>query len=177
MSTLATSIGRPEAGEYDPYYERYVSLVNTDDIVTTLQRQPEDTQALLRPLSAKQAEFRYAPGKWSVKEVLGHLNDTERILSYRALRIGRGDKTPIEGFEQDDYVPNGRFGQRTLEDLLDEFLTIRKATVQLFAHFDATAAERRGTANQKQISARALAYIIAGHELHHRRILEEKYLR
>jgi uncharacterized damage-inducible protein DinB len=177
MSTVAVSIGRPGASEYDPYYERYISLVKTDDIITTLQKQPQDTQALLRPLSAQQAGFRYAPGKWSVKEVLGHMNDTERILSYRALRIGRGDKTPIEGFEQDDYVPNGRFDQRALEDLLDEFLTIRKATIQLFSHFDPAAAERRGTANQKQISARALAYIIAGHELHHRRILQEKYLR
>jgi hypothetical protein len=177
MSTVAVSIGRPGASEYDPYYERYISLVKTDDIITTLQKQPQDTQALLRPLSAQQAGFRYSPGKWSVKEVLGHMNDTERILSYRALRIGRGDKTPIEGFEQDDYVPNGRFDQRTLEDLLEEFTTIRTATVQLFAHFDAAAAERRGTANQKEISARALGYIIAGHELHHRRILQEKYLR
>src|ERR1035438_688507 len=105
MSTVAVSIGRPGASEYDPYYERYISLVNTDDIINTLQKQPQDTQALLRPLSVQQAESRYAPGKWTVKEVLGHLNDTERILSYRALRIGRGDKTPIEGFEQDDYVP------------------------------------------------------------------------
>src|ERR1039458_6413021 len=98
MSTVAVSIGRPETGEYDPYYDLYFSLVNTDDIITTLQKQPQDTQALLRPLSAQQAESRYAPGKWSVKEVLGHMCDTERIMTYRALRIGRGDKTPIEGF-------------------------------------------------------------------------------
>ncbi|MFZ3264930.1 MAG: DinB family protein [Terriglobales bacterium] len=177
MTTLIAHLSRPEPAEYDPYYERYISLVKGDEIVTTLKTQTQDTRALLSPLSSQQAERRYAPGKWSVKEVLGHMNDTERILSYRALRIGRGDKTPIEGFEQDDYVPNGRFDRRTLEDLLDEFITIRAATVQLFSHFDAAAAERHGTANQKQISARALAYIIAGHELHHRRILEEKYLK
>ena len=177
MTTLIAHLSRPEPVEYDPYYERYISLVKGDEIVATLQQQPQDTRALLSPLSSQQAELRYAPGKWSVKEVLGHLSDTERILSYRALRIGRGDKTPIEGFEQDDYVPNGRFDKRTLEDLLDEFMTIRAATVQLFSHFDRVAAERLGTANQKQISARALAYIIAGHELHHRRILQEKYLK
>jgi uncharacterized damage-inducible protein DinB len=177
MSTLAASISRPQPGEYDPYYERYISLANTDDIVATLQRQAQDTRVLLASLSAQHADFRYAPRKWSVKEVLGHVNDTERIMSYRALRIARGDKTPIEGFEQDDYVPNGKFDRRTIEDLLEEFATIRTATIHLLRHLESEAAERVGTANQKQVSARALAYIIAGHELHHRRILLEKYLK
>ena len=177
MSTFAIAISRPEPAEYDPYYERYISLVHTDDIVATFQKQAQDMHAFLSPLSAQQAEFRYAPGKWSVKEVLGHVNDTERIMSYRALRIARGDKTPIEGFEQDDYVSNGKFDRRTLQDLLEEFMTIRKATVQLLRHFDAEAGEHRGTANNKEISARAVVYVIAGHELHHRRILQEKYLK
>ncbi len=177
MTALLSTIARPEPGEYDPYYKRYIALVKTDDIVATLEQQAEESRALLGPLSAEQAEFRYAPGKWSVKEVVGHLSDTERILSYRALRIGRGDATPIEGFEQDDYVPNGKFGQRTMADLLEEFRAVRKATIQLFRHFDAQAAARRGTANQKQITARALAFIIAGHELHHRQTLQEKYLK
>lgn len=176
MSTVAVSIARPAPGEYDPYYERYISLVKTDNIVTVLEKQAQDTSTLLSGLGAQQADFRYAPGKWSVKDVIGHMNDTERIMTYRALRIGRGDKTPIEGFEQDDYVPNGRFDRRTLADLLEEFMAIRKATVELFRHFDSEAGLRRGTANQKEISARALAFIIAGHELHHRRILQEKYL-
>lgn len=177
MSTLATSLGRPEPVEYDPYYDRYISLVHTDDIVAALETQAQDTEALLGSLAAHQADFRYAPGKWSIKEVLGHINDTERIMSYRALRIARGDQTPIEGFEQDDYVPNGRFDRRTIADLLEEFVAIRNATIQLLSHFDREAGERRGTANDKQISARALAYIIVGHELHHRRVLQEKYLK
>jgi uncharacterized damage-inducible protein DinB len=177
MSTVATSITRPAPGEYDPYYERYIALVTTDDIVATLQKQIEDTRTIFGSVSAQQADFRYAPGKWTIKELLGHLSDTERILSYRALRIARGDKTPIEGFEQDDYVPNGKFARRTLADLLEEFATIRNATIHLFRNLDAEAAERSGTANKKEITARALAYIIAGHELHHRRILKEKYLR
>ncbi len=175
MSNVATSVGRPDASEYDPYYERYISLVQGSDIIGALREQPLETRALFGSLQAR-ADFRYAPGKWTVKEVLGHMNDTERIMTYRALRIGRGDKTPIEGFEQDDYVTKGRFDRRTLDGLIEEFMTIRTATVQLFSNFDAAAGERCGTANQKTISARALGYIIAGHELHHRRIVREKYL-
>ena len=177
MSALATAIHRPEPAEYDPYYERYISLVKSDDIVAALQKQSQETRDLLNKVSAEKAEFRYAPGKWSVKEVLGHINDTERIMSYRVLRIARGDQTPIEGYEQDDYVTGGKFSRRTMDDLLQEFMTIRNATIQLLRHLDAESAERQGTANQKQISARAVVYIIAGHELHHRKILQEKYLK
>ncbi|MGC2248651.1 MAG: DinB family protein [Terriglobales bacterium] len=177
MSTLATGIHRPEPTEYDPYYERYISLVKTDDIIATLHKQAQQTRDLLGKVSPDQSEFRYAAGKWSVKEVLGHVNDTERIMSYRVLRIARGDQTPIEGYEQDDYVVAGKFSRRTMDDLLQEFMTIRNATIELIRHIDQESAERRGTANNKQISARAIIYVIAGHELHHRRILEEKYLR
>jgi hypothetical protein len=177
MSTLTASIHRPDPSEYDPYYERYISLVQTDDMAATLQKQAQETRDLLSKAGAEQGDFRYAPEKWSVKEVLGHINDTERIMSYRALRIARGDQTPIEGYEQDDYVAEGKFGRRTLDDLLQEFMTIRNATIQLIRHLDPETAERRGTANQKPISARAVIYVIAGHELHHRRILREKYLK
>ena len=176
MSTLATAISRPQPGEYNPYYDRYISLVESDDIVAVLEKQAPETIALLKSAAAK-ADFRYAPGKWSVKEVLGHVNDTERIMTYRALRIARGDKTPIAGFEQDDYIRGGNFGHRTLADLVDEFATIRQATLSFFRHLDADAAARLGTANKNDISARALPFIIAGHELHHRRILQEKYLK
>ena len=175
MSTLATSFGRPQPGEYNPYYDRYVSLINSDDIVTVLEEQAAETVALLKSAGAK-ADFRYAPGKLSVKEVLGHVNDTERIMAYRTLRIARGDQTPLAGFEQDDYVRDGNFGQRTLPDLVSEFADIRQATLSFYRHLDAEAGARRGTANNDAISVRALAYIIAGHELHHRRILKEKYL-
>ena len=177
MSTLTTalSFGRPQAGEYNPYYDRYISLVESDDIIGLLEKQAPETATLFHSASAK-ADFRYAPGKWSVKEMLGHVNDTERIMTYRALRVARGDKTPIEGFEQDDYVRDGNFGQRTLADLIEEFTDVRTATVSFFRHLDAEAGLRRGVANKNEISARALAYIIAGHELHHRRVLKEKYL-
>jgi hypothetical protein len=176
MSTLATAFGRPQSGEYNPYYDRYISLISSDDIINVLEKQAVDTVGLLKSAGAK-ADFRYAPGKWSVKEVLGHVNDTERIMAYRALRVSRGDKTPMAGFEQDDYVRDGNFGQRTLPDLVAEFADIRKATVSFVRHLDAEAGARRGTANNDVISARALPYIIAGHELHHRRILQERYLK
>ena len=175
MTTLSPSIARPDPSEYDPYYDRYISLVK-EDVVAALEKQLRETRDLLSKVSAEKAEFRYAPGKWSVKEVLGHMNDTERIMSYRVLRIARGDQTPIEGFEQDDYIATGKFGRRTIDDLLQEFTTIRNSTLQLVRHLDAESSARRGTASNKQITARAVVYVIAGHELHHRRILEEKYL-
>ncbi len=177
MSTLATGFGRPQADEFDPYYGRYVALVDTDDLVGALEKQATETHRLLSRVTDQQANFRYAPGRWSLKEVVGHMNDTERIMSYRALRIARGDATPLAGFEQDDYIPAGQFDRRTITDLLGEFSAIRQATIQLFRHIDVESAERRGTASNKPVSARALAYIIAGHELHHLRILQEKYLK
>ena len=176
MSALTTSFGRPQSDEYNPYYDRYISLVRSDDIIGLLEKQAPKTAVLFKSATAK-ADFRYAPGKWSVKEMLGHVNDTERIMTYRALRIARGDKTPIEGYEQDDYVRDGNFGQRTLADLIEEFAAVRKVTVSFFRHLDADAGLRRGVANKNEVSARALAYIIAGHELHHRRVLEERYLK
>jgi hypothetical protein len=176
MTTLTASISRPQAGEYNPYFDRYISLVTTDDVVALLERQAPQTVALFQSLNAK-ADFRYAPGKWSVKEMLGHINDTERIMAYRALRIARGDQTPLPGFEQDDYIRGGNFSQRTLSGLIEEFGDVRRATLSLLRHVDPEVAARRGTSSNHVITVRALAYIIAGHELHHRRVLEEKYLR
>jgi hypothetical protein len=176
MSTAVTAINRPLPGEYNPYYDRYISLVDSDDVISALEKQATETIALLKGAPAK-ADYRYEPGKWSVKEVLGHMNDTERIMTYRALRASRGDKTPIEGFEQDDYVRDGNFGQRSLSDLLDEFAAIRAATLSFFRNLDPEAGTRRGIANKNEITARALSFIIAGHELHHCRILREKYLK
>ena len=125
--------------------------------------------------SEREGNFRYAPEKWTVKEVLGHVNDTERIFTYRALRIARGDQTPLSGFEQDDYVRGGNFAERTLADLADEFGYVRSASIALFRSLQKEAWSRRGVANEKDVTVRALAFIVAGHELHHRLILEERY--
>jgi len=175
VSPAALAIARPEPGEYEPYYDRYISLVRGSDILETLDSQRRQTMLLLCGRQESDGDFRYAPDKWSAKEVLGHVCDTERIFAYRALRISRGDRTPIEGFEQDDYVRNGPFAQRPLSELIEDYIAVRRATLTLFRNLDEAAWSRRGIANKNEISVRALAYTIAGHEVHHRRILEEKY--
>lgn len=174
MNVAALAIA-PEANEYNPYYGRYISLVKTQNIVTTLESQNRDTLTILRRVDEPKSSYRYAPGKWTVKELLGHVSDTERIFAYRALRISRGDKTPIEGFEQDDYVRYGPFESCRWGDVVAEFETIRKTTVSLFRNLSEEAWTRLGTASSYGVSVRALAFIIAGHELHHRNILREKY--
>lgn len=167
---------RPRAGEYSPYYERYVSLVPAGDVAETLERQHAETQALLGGLSEGQGGSRYEPGKWSVKELVGHLVDSERVFAYRVLRFARGDRTPLPGFEQDDYVRGGGFDSRTLKDLAAEFAAVRGATLALLRSLDEAAWARTGTANDAEVSVRALAHIIAGHELHHINILRTRYL-
>ena len=166
---------RPESNEYAPYYEKYVSLVTAKDIVSGLEAQRLQTMQLFAARSERDGNFRYAPDKWSVKEVLGHVNDTERIFMYRALRIARADQTPLSGFEQDDYVRAGGFADRTLADLAEEFGHIRNSTAAFFRTLPKDAWMRRGVANKNEITVRAIAFIVAGHELHHRRILDEHY--
>jgi hypothetical protein len=177
MTSAATASIRPQPGEYAPYYDRYVSLVPANGILAALEDQRRQMLLLLCGRTEADGDLRYAPDKWSLKEVLGHVNDTERIMSYRALRISRGDATPIEGYEQDDYVRNGPFARIPLADLIEDYIAVRRATISLFRNLDEGDWSRRGVANKNEVTVRALAYIIAGHELHHRRIIEEKYLK
>jgi hypothetical protein len=167
--------GKPETSEYAQYYERYIALVQGDDIVGMLEAQRLHMMQMLAARSEREGNFRYAPDKWSVKEVLGHLADSERIFTYRAVRIARGDQTPLPGFEQDDYVKNGAFGERKLTDLSEELAEVRGATIALYRSLNEAAWMRHGTASSYGVSVRALAYMTAGHELHHQRILEERY--
>ncbi len=175
MPATKSQIARPEPGEYAPYHEQYISLVPGSDILFALESGLRQTTILFAARSERDGEFRYAPDKWSVKEVLGHISDCERHFAYRAMRFARNDKAPVEGFEQDDYVRNGGFGGRRLADLAAEFSHVRNATLALFRGFDGEAWLRRGVANKNEVTVRALAWITAGHELHHRRILEERY--
>jgi uncharacterized damage-inducible protein DinB len=172
--TIDEQSSSPLHGEHAPYYNKYISLVPRSDIVGILQKQAEDTEAL-RALTDEEACFRYAPDKWSIKQLLGHVIDTERIFAYRALRIARGDQTPIEGFEQDDYVRNGPFEKVSMTELMNEYVAVRNSTIMLFRHLEPQAWTRRGVANNNEVTVRAIAHIIAGHELHHRQILKEKY--
>ncbi len=171
-----TTIQRPAPDEFAPFYAGYVSGVPDGDVVAVLERQGRALTALLGGLSHERAEHRYAPDKWSVKEVVGHVNDAERIFAYRALRISRGDATPLPGWDQDTYVARAQFGRRTLGDLLAEFGAVRAATVSLFRAMTDEESRRTGSANGVAVTARALAYIAAGHEGHHTRILGERYL-
>jgi uncharacterized damage-inducible protein DinB len=166
---------RPEATEYADYYAKYVSKVPGTDLLKVLESERSQMLQLFAGRPERDGNFRYAPEKWTVKETLGHICDTERIFAYRALRIGRGDKTPLPGFEQDDFVRNGGHAERTLADLAEEFSAVRAGSIALFRSFDEKAWSQAGTASQKEITARALGFIVAGHQIHHRLILEERY--
>ncbi len=175
MSASPVTLERPKPGEYKPYFDRYISLIPGNDIIGTLEKELPKTVALLASRSEEDGTLRYAPDKWSVNEALGHMIDTERIMTYRALRIARNDQMPLPGFEQDDYVRGGPHADLRLGDLIDEFKTVRAATLAFFRHLRTGDWARRGVVDQHEISVRALAYIIAGHELHHRRTFEERY--
>ncbi|MDU0368898.1 DinB family protein [Hymenobacter endophyticus] len=172
MSPLLTP---PAAIEYAPYYHTYVKLIAGDPL-EALRRQPRELRQLLAGLTEEQGTFRYAPGKWSIKENLVHMLDTERIFAYRALRIGRGDTTPLPGFEQDDYVPVSGADSRSFAGILAEYDAVRAATLSLLEAFTAEAVARQGTASGQPVSVRALAYILPGHEAHHLNLLRERYL-
>lgn len=176
MSPL-TKISKPLPGEYDPYTIMYIDNVPDDGlIVTHLAEQQTQLDALLRSLPVEKLHYRYAPGKWTIKEILLHIIDAERIFLYRALRFARKDATPLSGYDQDPYVEASRANERSIDDLLEEFTHVRRSAVSFFSSLDNDAWMRSGTANNTSVSVRALAYIIAGHELHHLKIIKEKYL-
>lgn len=168
-------MNRPESGEYAAYYANYITKVPGSDVLSVLESQRLQMLQLFAGRSERDGSFRYAPGKWSVKEVLGHIADTERIFTYRALRFARADQTALPGFEQDDYVRSGAFGERTLAGLVEEFGAVRSASISLFRSFKEDVWSRRGKADGKEVSVRALAFITAGHQMHHRIVLEERY--
>ena len=174
-SAKIQGMNRPDKTEYAPYYERYVSLV-TGDVADVLGSQTTRLQDMITGMPEEKGEFRYADGKWSVKELLSHLIDGERMFAYRVLRISRGDETPIEGFEQDGYIENAHSNQRSFAEILEEFSLLRRANMILFKNLTDEDWSRLGTASDAKVSVRALAYIMAGHIEHHLGILKERYL-
>jgi hypothetical protein len=176
MSTLPP-IARPEPHQHPSWASHYLEQVPQDGAVLThLQVGWENLRELLSPLREEQWLHRYAPDKWSIKEVMLHLMDTERVFAYRALTVARGDQTPLPGFDHDSYVPYSEANSRTPASILAEYSAQRVSTIQLFAHLSEQALDRVGVASNNPISARALVYMIAGHEAHHLRILRERYL-
>ncbi|MEO5579236.1 MAG: DinB family protein [Gemmatimonadaceae bacterium] len=167
---------RPGPDEYSQYFAGYVARVPDGDVIDTLSTQIVETAALLRDLPDSRGDQRYAPGKWSIREVVGHMADTERVFTYRALCFSRADPSPLPGFDQDDYVRAAPFPRISLVDLVDEFEHLRWATLHLFRNLDDDALMRRGSANGNEISVRALAFLCAGHENHHVDILRTRYL-
>ena len=169
-------IARPQSDEYGEFYAGYIKRVpEGSDLLALLAGQPTDLSALLARITDEQANVRPPAGEWSVKEVIGHVNDTERIFAYRALRITRGDTTPLPGFEQNDYVSNTNFNARSLADLLDEFEWQRRANVACFKPLSEAEIARRGIASNLGVSVHALLHIMAGHVLHHYESLKVDY--
>lgn len=172
---MANSISRPARGEYAEYYQRYLDKIpDAPDAVALLERQLADIRRLAG-LSAGQAASRYAPGKWSVRQVVGHVSDTERIFAYRLLRALRGDQTPLQGFDENRYVDTANFDDRTMADLAGELAAVRTATLALLTSLDPARLEATTVANGATVSVRALAFIIAAHTAHHFQLLSERY--
>ena len=167
--------GRPSANEYASYYETYIALVPEGEILAVLEAQARQVQAFAARVPLARETFRYTPGKWSVREVMGHLADGERVFGYRATCIARGDETPLPRFDENLYVANAGFDRESLASLAGEFLHLRAANLAALQRLDHDAWLRIGTASEKSISVRALAYIMAGHVRHHLEILQERY--
>lgn len=174
MTTLA--ITRPETGQYAPSHSAYVDAVPDGDVLAMLERQVNDTVALLEGIGEQRSQHRYAPGKWSIREVIGHVIDAERVFAYRALSFARGDRNALPGFEENEWAATSNAHGRSLASLLDELRRVRASTVALFRSFGAAEWARGGTASGHRVTVPALAYVVAGHERHHVRILRERYL-
>ena len=166
---------QPKADEFPSFYKTYIDTVS-ESVIGELEYQINSFPAFLKGIATDKASFAYAEGKWTLKELIGHVNDTERIMAYRALRIARNDKTPLPGFDENEYVSNAHFADRTIESLADEFAALRRANMFLIKSFTEEEVDRIGTSNNSRISVRALIYILAGHLNHHRKIIEERYL-
>jgi len=168
---------RPSNEEYFKYFQGYVDLVPEGDIRQVLEQSLKTTTELFGSFSEDQGNYRYAPDKWSLKEVLGHVTDNERIMSYRALRIARGDRTPLAGYDENEFIRNSSFNELPLAAIVEDYKAVRRATLSLLTTIADEAWTRTGIVNDKESSARAWFYILAGHELHHLNVIREKYLK
>ena len=169
------TLGQPLESEYAPYYQGYVAHVSEDEILPVLRSQLDALDVLLGRVAPERETYRYAEGKWSIREIVGHLIDAERVFGYRAFCIARGEKQNMPGFEQNDYILTAPYDRIDLEDLLSEFRLVRLSNLAMFRNLDDEAWTRIGTANDNQVSVRALAFIMAGHVRHHMGVLRERY--
>jgi len=175
MSTLING-NELSSDEYGDFYSRYIDKSAGKDLIDLLDAGSNQLAEMLQTISNDEARFSYAEGKWTIKEVVGHMVDTERIMALRSLAFARGDTHPLPGFDQDAYVEAANFNERPLDDLMHEYRAVRSSTIQLFSSFTDEMLTAQGTASGSIFSVRALGYVIAGHEIHHLEILREKYL-
>lgn len=176
MTSTEIHSTRPAEGEFLSYYGTYIAQVPDGDVIESMTNHLGDTLSLIRSLDESDGDKRYAPDKWSIREVIGHVIDTERIFVYRALRFARADTTSVPGFDENSYAQNAPYANVSLSDLADELEHVRHATVRFFSNLDAEAMSRRGAANGNEISVRALAWILTGHEIHHVKVIRTRYL-
>lgn len=169
-------ISPPNPDEYAPFYHKYVSRVETKDPLSELEKDRKELLKFFATLKRKQLKYRYAPGKWNIKEILCHMIDSERIFTYRALRFARNDKTELAGFEEKHYVAQSHAEKRKLKSLLSEYRAVREASIQLFSNFNEEEFMRSGIANGYTMSVRAMLYVILGHQRHHLNVIWERYL-
>ena len=169
-------MNRPTESEYAPYYQSYIDRVSESDILPVLRSQMDELDVLLGRVESHQETFRYAEGKWSIRELVGHLIDGERVFGYRAFCIARGEQQNLPGFDQDDYMATSHYDQIELEDLMSELRLIRLGNIAMFRTLDEEAWSRVGVANSNSVSVRALVFIMAGHLRHHMNVLRERYL-
>lgn len=167
---------RPGPGEYPPYQSLYVDKVPAGNLLTLYAGQLAEAEATLRSVTEAKAATAYAPGKWTIKEVIGHISDAERVFTYRAMRIARADPTPLPGFDENAWVPPARFNDRSLASLLDEWVAVRRASIALFTGLPREATARKGQASGYDVSVRGLAYVVLGHMAHHLGVLRDRYL-
>lgn len=167
---------RPHTHESGDYYKGYINKVPSEDILQVLKNNLNHSCKLLENLPLEKWDYRYAPGKWSIKELMIHILDAERVFAYRALRIARNDQTGLMGFDQDDYIPFSGATNRSPQSIIEEFKALRLSTIALFENFELEMWGRMGTASDSPVSSLALAFIIAGHELHHFDIIKERYI-
>ena len=167
---------RPDPSEHSPYFSRYMELVPENDIVAALQRQGDDTQKLLASIDESRAGHRYAPDKWTIRQLVGHVEDAERVFAYRALSFARGAATPLPGFDENEWAKNATYEGSTLRERAESLAAVRRATIALFRSLDDESWDRAGSANNNRVTVRALAFMCVGHERHHMTILRERYL-
>ena len=171
-----TGMTRPYLSDFPTFYQGYVKIIESDDILQTLKEQQNKTSSFFENLPEGKANYAYAEDKWTIKEVLGHLIDTERVFVFRALSFARGEEQPLPGFDENTYVPAGRFRDRTLQSLIDEYTTVRQASITFFENLREEDWAKTGIANKGNFTVNSLAYIIAGHNEHHLQVLTEKYV-